>query len=237
MDGFTYHNIFDTKGIEYLVIIAFLLLLIPFWLILNNQGIFAGNVRNAIGTLSTQILKIPKGLFYSKNHMWAFLERSGTAKIGLNDLLVHLTGEVDLQYVKAPGEKVKKGDAIAEIVQNGKKLYLKSPVSGEIVEMNSAVAMDPVILNKDPYGAGWILTVRPDNWVAETSCCFLAGGADQWIKKELSRIKDFVAMNIRHQESKALPVILQDGGELPDHVLTSLPPELWDDFQKEFMEP
>ena len=37
MDGFSYYNIFDTKGIEYLVVIAFLLLLIPFWLALNKQ--------------------------------------------------------------------------------------------------------------------------------------------------------------------------------------------------------
>jgi glycine cleavage system H protein len=70
MDGFTYYNMFDTKGIEYLVVIAFLLLLIPFWLALNRRVNVKETVRKALGVLSANVLRIPQGVFYSKNHTW-----------------------------------------------------------------------------------------------------------------------------------------------------------------------
>ncbi|PIY03114.1 MAG: hypothetical protein COZ21_10625, partial [Bacteroidetes bacterium CG_4_10_14_3_um_filter_31_20] len=70
MDGFSYFNIFETKGIEYLAIIAFLALLIPFWVVLNKQVKITKQIQNALGILSANILRIPQGLFYSKNHTW-----------------------------------------------------------------------------------------------------------------------------------------------------------------------
>ena len=56
MDGFTYINIFDTKGIEYLVIIGFLLLLIPFWRSLNKPLTVRAKVMSTLGVLSSNIL-------------------------------------------------------------------------------------------------------------------------------------------------------------------------------------
>ena len=61
MDGFSYNNIFDTKGIEYLIIIAFLSMIIPFWIIINKEVSIRSQIRNAAGILSEGILKIPLG--------------------------------------------------------------------------------------------------------------------------------------------------------------------------------
>jgi glycine cleavage system H protein len=66
MDGFTYTNIFDTKGIEYIVIIAFLLLLIPFWLALNRPVQLKEKFRKALGVLSAAVLRIPQGIYFTK---------------------------------------------------------------------------------------------------------------------------------------------------------------------------
>ena len=62
MDGYSYNNIFETKGTEYLIIIAFLLMIIPFWIIINKEASIKSRIRNAIGILSEGILRIPKGL-------------------------------------------------------------------------------------------------------------------------------------------------------------------------------
>ena len=56
MDGFTYHNIFDTKGIEYLVIIAFFAILIPFWMLLNKQIRISKEIQKTLGTLTAKAL-------------------------------------------------------------------------------------------------------------------------------------------------------------------------------------
>jgi glycine cleavage system H protein len=237
MDGFTYNNIFDTKGIEYLVIIAFLLLLIPFWLALNRKVTIKEQIQKALGVLSASILKIPQGIFYSKNHTWTYLEKSGVAKVGLDDLLLHITGSVKIQQMINSGENIKKGDKLAEIDQNGKSLSIFSPISGKVLDSNHILNVDHELLNQDPYGKGWLFEIKPTNWVVEIPACFLAEEATDWFKKELDRYKDFLAVNMSKYSSETSFATLQDGGELIDNSLAELPEEMWTDFQKEFLNP
>jgi glycine cleavage system H protein len=237
MDGFSYNNIFDTKGIEYLVIIAFLLLLIPFWMALNKQVKIKEQIRKAIGIFTAGILKVPQGIFYSRNHTWAYLEKSGTAKVGLDDLLLHITGEVKIRQLKNPGESVKKGDLLAEMDQNGKTLNIFSPISGIILNSNPALNTNSELLNEDPYGKGWIYDIKPSNWVAEIPSFYMAEDATAWFKKELEHYKDFLALNMRKYSPETSMIVLQDGGELSENSLSDLPNEFWQDFQKEFLNP
>jgi len=236
MDGFTYHDIFQTKGIEYIIIIAFLLLLIPFWIIINKRAVIVQNIRKALGILTMDILRIPKGLFYSKNHTWTYLEKSGTAKVGLDDLLLHITGEVRLNYIKDPDEMVKKGETLAEVNQNGKLLRIKSPISGKIVQANPLLLENPGLLNKDPYERGWIYSIQPSNWIEETRSYYFAEEAIKWSKKELERFKDFITLSLYKYSPEPSMVILQEGGELSDNALSGMPDEIWQDFQEEFLD-
>jgi glycine cleavage system H protein len=235
MDGFTYINIFETKGIEYLAIIAFLLLLIPFWLLLNKKAKNSNNIRKASGILSANFLNIPRGLFYSKNHTWTHMEKSGTAKVGLDDLLLHFTGEVKLNYLINEDETVKKGEFLAEIDQKGKLLRIYSPISGRISAINPSLRENPEMLNEDPFGKGWICKIQPTNWIEETNKYFLAEEAVKWSAKELERFKDFLVTSMMKYTAEPSMVILQDGGEISDNALSGMPGEIWEDFQDEFL--
>ncbi|MCF8378707.1 MAG: glycine cleavage system protein H [Bacteroidales bacterium] len=236
MEGFTYTNIFDTKGIEYLIIIAFLILVVPFWRLLNKPLKIKVKAGEASGVLNESILRIPQGLFYSKNHTWAHLEKSGYARLGLDDLLMHITGGVELGNLKNPGDRVEKGELIAELRQNGKLLKIVSPLSGEIQSFNTLLEDNPEILNEDPYGKGWICSIKPDKWLADTNSCLLAEDALAWAKSELTRFKDFAAMSMKQLVPETPMVILQEGGELSDNPLIAMPEEIWRKFQKEFLD-
>jgi glycine cleavage system H protein len=236
MDGFSYSDIFATKGLEYLVIIAFLALLIPFSLMLNRQAKITRQIQKALGILSAGILKIPQGLFYSRNHTWMYMEKTGAAMVGLDDLLLHMTGKVKFGNLKNPGDLINKGDLLTEIDQHGKLLQVLSPVSGVILNTNPILNRDPGMLNEDPYDKGWIYKIKPSNWLAEAKSCYFAEEAVNWSAKELERFKDFLAVTMRHHTPGAASmVILQDGGELCDHSLSGLPDDIWKDFQKEFL--
>ncbi len=237
MDGFSYTNIFDTKGVEYLAIIAFFLLLIPFWLLLNKQDKIKEQFRKAVGVLSSTVLRIPQGIFFSKNHSWAYLEKSGTAKVGVDDLLLHITGELSIRQLKNPGEHVRKGELMAEMDQNGKALKVFSPISGTIVNSNPELDQNPGLLNNDPYGQGWLYTIKPSLWIEEIPSFLMADDATQWFNRELLRYKDFLALNMVKYSPDPLMVTLQDGGELSDNSLSDMPNEMWQDFQKEFLNP
>lgn len=234
MDGFSYHNIFETKGIEYLIIIAFLCLIIPYWVIINRRKVTM-HVKSAIGTLSAAVLRIPKGIFFSKAHTWAYLERSGNAKVGLDDFLLHITGEIRFLNLKHKGDFIVKGEQMAQIDRNGKILSINSPVSGKIMGINSAVIDHPSIVNDDPYEKGWIYLIQPTEWVEETSSYYLSEYAVAWTKREMERFKDFLANTMRKHSPDSGMVILQDGGELCDKPLSELPGEVWHDFQKSFL--
>jgi len=235
MDAFNYNNIFETKGIEYLVVIAFLVLLIPFWITLNKKAKITGLKQKGPGILSAMKLKIPQGIYYSRNHTWAYLKMSGIARVGLDDFLLHLTGDIHFKDLKNRGEKIKKGDLMAEINHRGKTLRIFSPVSGEILSMNPLLTENPESISGDPYLKGWMYEVRPSRWTAEINSYYLAEDATNWLGKEMERFKDFLSgWNGLNSESR---LVLQDGGELTDHTLSDLPVEVWQNFQDDFLNP
>jgi glycine cleavage system H protein len=236
MEGYSYINIFDTKGIEYLVIIGFLFLLIPFWWALNKPLKARVTALSPLRVLTANILKIPQGILYSRNHTWAHLEKEGYAHVGLDDLLLHIIGQVSINVFKVPGDKVVKGEQIAEISRVGGSLTIKSPISGEIQGVNTSLREDAGVLNGDPYGKGWMYQIKPERWAEETKACFLANEATLWFKTELLRFKDFMAMSINKYTPETVQVILQEGGELADNPLVGMPTEVWHDFQEYFLD-
>ncbi|MFO7755250.1 MAG: glycine cleavage system protein H [Bacteroidota bacterium] len=235
MDGFSYTNIFDTKGIEYLIIIGFLILIVPFWKALNKPLMVKERVKESLGILNAAVLRIPEGLLFNRNHVWSHLERSGKATLGLDDLLMHITGEVELKNFRNPGERVRKGDLIAEITQDGKQLKITSPVSGEISDVNDNIISEPALLNDDPYQKGWLYKIKPDKWKEETGEYYMAGEAKKWAEKELLRFKDFIAHSVKKYSPETSGVVLQEGGELVDYPLSGMPAETWKDFQDAFL--
>ena len=73
--------------------------------------------------------------------------------------------------------------------------------------------------------------------MAETKSYFLAEEATNWSAKELDRFKDFIAGGaMKKYSSEPSLMVLQDGGELRDNILSELPDEVWKDFQKEFLD-
>ena len=237
MEGFQYVNIFETKGIEYLVIIAFLLLLIPFWHLLNKNVRVNTRIHQTLRTLSASILRIPQGVFFSDTHTWTYLEHSGTAKVGLDDLLLHLTGDIRFISTREPGETIRKGEILTEIEQNGKRLQIASPISGTVIKANPVITESPGTIADDPYKQGWIAQIKPSDWRSETQACYLAEEATAWSRSELDRFRDFLSWTLGKHATESSMAVLQDGGELCDHTLSELPGEVWQDFQKEFLDP
>jgi glycine cleavage system H protein len=235
MDGFSYINIFETKRIEYLAIAVFFVILIPFWLILNREVKPKKQIQKSLGILTSNSLKIPQGILFSRFHTWTHLQMTGIAKVGLDDLLLHITGKVNFNSIKYAGENVKKGDLLAEINQQGKILKIYSPISGEIRTINSELAETPELLNDDSYGKGWLYEIKPTSWIADTNSYYIAEDATSWATQELERFKDFLATSLGKYSPMQESVLLQDGGELIDQPLSELPNEIWEEFQQDFL--
>lgn len=233
MDQFVYSDIFETKGIEYIIVIIFLLLIIPFWMLLNKPLKLKTKVGEVLGALSAQVLRLPQGLFYNKNHTWSHLEKSGLASVGLDDLLLHLTGGVELEYLKDLQERVKLGEPIATISQDGKKLVITSPLTGQVEGVHSSLLNNSEAISEDPYNS-WLYKIKPKNWREETRSYYSADEASEWAEKELARFKDFMAEYV-NQSTEEGTLVLQEGGELIDHPLMGMDQIVWKVFQDKFL--
>lgn len=232
MNQFVYSDIFDTKGIEYIVVISFLLLIIPVWRMLNKPVKDSARVGEALQALTMKGLRIPQGLLFNKNHTWSHLEKSGVASVGMDDLLLHLTGGVELKYLKEQQEKVRRGEPIARIIQEGKELVITSPLSGEIERVHASLEEDSGALSEDPYSS-WLYRIRPEKWKEETNNAMMAGSASDWVEKELNRIKDYMVEAV--SESTGGERALQAGGELMAYPLKYMDREVWNGFQEKFL--
>jgi len=232
MEQFVYSDIFDTKGIEYIIVIFFFMLIIPFWRMLNRPVKLKEVVGGAIHALNLQALKIPQGLLFNRNHTWSHLEKSGVASVGMDDLLLHLTGGVELSYLKEQQEKVKLGEPIARISQKGKELVITSPITGKIDRVHKTLEDNSEVIAEDPYSS-WLYRIKPEKWQEETGNAMMADQASEWTGKELERFRDYLAEKVA--ETAGSEPILQEGGELTGHPLSEMDQLAWKGFQEKFL--
>jgi len=104
---------------------------------------------------------IPSDLQYRDSHEWVRVEDDGSVVIGISDHAQAALGDMVFVELPEPGMSYAQGDACAvvESVKAASDIY--SPVSGEVIESNSALEDDPGLVNTDPYGDGWLFTMAP----------------------------------------------------------------------------
>jgi glycine cleavage system H protein len=104
----------------------------------------------------------PSDRKYSKEHEWVLVE-DGVATVGISDFAQDQLGEVVYVDLPASGDTLSVGDSFGEIESVKSVSELFAPVSGEIVEVNSALGDTPETVNAEPHGAGWMVKVRLDD--------------------------------------------------------------------------
>ncbi len=106
---------------------------------------------------------VPNTLRYAKSHEWLRLEADAAATVGITDHAQSALG--DITYVQLPkvGAVLKAGDTFGtvESVKAASDLYC--PAGGTVTEVNAALAQAPETVNRDPYGAGWLLKLKLSN--------------------------------------------------------------------------
>jgi glycine cleavage system H protein len=106
---------------------------------------------------------VPEELRYAKTHEWVRQEDDGTLVMGISDHAQELLG--DLVYVELPevGRMVQAREefAVVESVKAAADVY--GPVTGEVVAINELLVDSPEVINRDPYGEGWMVRIKPES--------------------------------------------------------------------------
>lgn len=102
--------------------------------------------------------------FYSPEGVWAEPERGGRVRVGLGDFLQQRSGDVAFLSVKAAGTRLQAGDELAELETVKVNLSVHTPIGGTVVEVNKALDLTPEVVNRDPYGDGWLALIESPSW-------------------------------------------------------------------------
>lgn len=104
-------------------------------------------------------MKIPDSLKYTKDHEWIRVENN-EAWVGITDFAQHELGDIVFIEVETVGETLDKEEVFGtiEAVKTVSDMFM--PVSGEVLEFNEELSDQPELVNKDPYGDGWIIKIK-----------------------------------------------------------------------------
>jgi len=107
-------------------------------------------------------MKILENLKYTKDHEWLRIEGE-QAYIGITDFAQHELGDIVFVDVTSEGSKLDREEVFGSIeaVKAVSDMYM--PVSGEVLSFNEQLETEPVLINSDPYGEGWIIKVQLSN--------------------------------------------------------------------------
>ena len=103
-------------------------------------------------------MKIPENLKYTKDHEWIRVEE-GFAYVGVTDFAQGELGDVVFVEIETEGESLNKEEVFGtiEAVKTVSDMFM--PVSGEVIEINQKIEDEPELVNKDPYGEGWLIKI------------------------------------------------------------------------------
>jgi glycine cleavage system H protein len=111
---------------------------------------------------------IPEELYYwIEKHVWVRDEGDDVVTIGITDPAQHLAARVVAVTTKKVGKFLERGQSVAT-VESGKWVGpVPTPATGEVVEVNGALAGEPTLVNSDPYGAGWVVKLKATLWTVQ----------------------------------------------------------------------
>jgi glycine cleavage system H protein len=104
-------------------------------------------------------MNFPENLKYTPQHEWILTEE-GMGKVGITDFAQSELGDVVFVELPSIGKKVRQGEPLGTIEAVKTVADLYSPVSGEVIAVNEMLKTSPEVVNKSPYGDGWMVQLR-----------------------------------------------------------------------------
>lgn len=227
MEGFTYVDIFATKGIEYLLVITGLLFFAFFWQFLNRPvAVVYQEAQNFVSSISDWFRHPSEGVYFHQGHSWAAPEDGEIVRVGMDDFAQKMVGKIDAIQFPMVGSQITQGDKAWSLLVGSKSIDMLSPVDGKIVAINENLLRSPESIRNDPYGHSWLMKVQAPKISSNLKNLLSGELARKWM--------DGVRENLLARMNYNLGAVYQDGGVPVDGIARNLDRERWDEIVKEY---
>ena len=213
-------DLFATKGLEYILVIGYLVLLVLCWR-------FVRPLKRAEARRAAEVdrlgFDVPDDCYLHPGHAWAAAHEGSLMRAGIDGFARRLLGHIDELELPAVGTRLTAGEPGWHVVVDGQRIPVLSPVEGDVVRRNEALAETPRRLHVDPYGEGWVVEVRVPNPAAAKRNLLSGSLARAWRDEVVDQLRDATGID--------------DAEDLPDEVglARALHPDEWVDLVRTFL--
>ena len=107
------------------------------------------------------VFKVKKGVLYSRDEVWVKPEADGSIRVGVTDFAQRRGGDIVFAEAQPTGTKVVSGGLLGSYETVKLVQDILSPIDGQITEVNPTIDSKPEVINRDPYGEGWVAVIKP----------------------------------------------------------------------------
>lgn len=177
-------------------------------------------------------VRLPDGIFFARSHTWMSLFPSGKIRLGVDDFVGRLLDKPRIEYLKGVGDSVEKGEPLFALSEGGRTLTMRAPLGGKVVGINENLPRRPELLKESLFSDGWAFTIQPEK-PSELRQMLLGEETRRWIPQEFRKLRDVFATT--PAEDNLVPALLQDGGPPVAGALKQMGPDVWQNFEEEFL--
>jgi len=230
MEGLGYVDIFSTKGMEYLLVVGYLLILVAFWKFLTRPSAktLAAAVPAGRGAgVERRWFQLADGFFFHQGHTWAAPEEGDVVKVGVDDFAQKMLGQPGSVELPEIGSLVRQGEKGWRFRIDSKSIDMLSPVNGEVLAINEEIFKLPELICNEPYGNGWLMKIKVSKLKTDLKNLISGKLATAWLEETVDRLRPRLAGDVG--------AVLQDGGIPLTGFAKSISPTKWDEIAREFL--
>jgi glycine cleavage system H lipoate-binding protein len=184
-------------------------------------------VLKPVAVQEIQGVQFPQGYYLHKGHSWVRMESGGEVRIGLDAFASRLFGRLEKVDLPLMGIPLKQGQESIGLGRQAWHAELLAPLSGVVTAANTQVLERPGLVEKDPYGEGWLLMAYADDLRSDMKALLMGEEASSHLEKEIGTLHTII-------EAQLGP-LAADGGQLVGDIFSHLPRACWDEVADRFL--
>ena len=224
-------DIFATKGIEYALVLIYLVFFVGYWLVLNRTR--PVRVARKLAPVTGLWKELAEGfelrpnLAYHPAHTWAQGISEGRYRVGIDDFASKLLDQPIGVTLPQPGDALKSGQTAWHLSVLGEDIPIVSPLAGNVVRVNERLLDDPGMIAQQPYDEGWVLELDVADSREPQPSLLHGRRARAWLKDSIDRLLGGLGTE--------LGPVLADGGTLMAGLARQIAAESWRTLAFQFL--
>lgn len=177
--------------------------------------------------LTVEGFRLPHGYYLHAGHAWARVEEAGSIRVGIDEFGLRLLGPLDRVDTPLVGKLVIQGRPQVLLYRGNNQARVLSPVSGVVTAVNPTLRDRGNLANREPYTAGWVMTVQANRLRADLKGLMIGQESAQFLTSEVEQLQQVV-------QDISGP-LAADGGYWSDDIFGSAPQIEWEKLTKTFL--